>query len=489
MDSIAISSSGGVSVRALISHIMPQLHPSSVLRGVHRATKDSSGHELTTSLINGRLTKTATVDMCCDILDKMSGDEWDEWRASSGPAFKRALRERVASVLSSDQDQVEQAHPPAQQVGEQQVQDQGVEKKAVVLRKALRAINIDGSVRVDEPTGMVSDIDVIRMLCPEKNDDYAKIALKRILEREQQEADQNDTDRATLADRVRYIKINGAWHVTPCSDAPTVIEIIWLLPGSAARAFRKQSAETIARVLGGDVSLSAEIEQRCARLQSTDEGTAFQSVMLGQAPAKKHKGLPEWFEYATNEQKRVYVAAEVKKSVVFTEIEMHEVCKDKIESVGQFGGRDGIEFADRIRDTQRRAAGAPALASASASAPDIGDSAIVVATAIDNSIDPASGKVIATHKVSASVRGPETSICTEAAKIGISTGEKSGQIGKVAKRLYGERYGQEANRNIPTRHTTFRGKPFVERTYFSRDADLIQQAIRMVCCPDEVSTS
>lgn len=473
-------------MRGLISHIMPQLHSSSVLRGVHRAMKDCDGAELTTCLIGGRLAKTATVDVCCDILDKMKGHKWDEWRASSGPAFKRALRERVASVLSTATGQVEQADSPAQHVDEQRVDE--VETKAMVLRKALRSVNIEGSPRVDEPTGMVSDIDVIRMLCPEKNDDYAKIALKRILERAQQEADHDDTDRATLADRVHYMKINNRGHVTPCSDAPTAIEIIWLLPARAARAFRKQSAETIARVLGGDVSLSAEIEQRCARLQSTEEGRAFQSVMLGESPAKKHKSLPEWFEYATDEQKSAFISAEVKKSVVFSEIEIHNLCKDNMQSVGQFAGRDSIEYADRIRDTQRRAA-SDNLLGAPASGTSVDDQAVVVATAIDNSIDPETGLIIATHKVSASVRGPETSICAEAAKLGISTGEKNGQIGKVAKRLYGVKYGEAANSNIPTRHTTFRGKPFVERAYFARDAGLIQQAIRMVCCTPEVSTS
>ncbi|CAM9129855.1 unnamed protein product [Ectocarpus sp. 8 AP-2014] len=489
MDSITIDATTGVvGVKTLIWHIMPQLHTSSVLKGVHRVLKDS-GASMDTTLVNGRFTKTATVDLCCNILDKMGGVKWAQWRQSSGPAFKRALRERVASVVSSGQ--VEQAHPPVQQAEEQQVE--GVETKAVVLRKALRAMNIEGSVRVDERTGMASDIDVIRMLCPEASSEYAAQMLKRVLEREAADGGnhsvQNTRHSAPLADRVHYLKINGDGHVTPVSDAPTAIEIIWLLPARAAREFRKQSADTIARVLGGDVSLCAEIEQRCARLQSIEEGRAYQSFMTGEAPAKKHKSLPEWFEYATNDQKSAYVAAEVKKSVVMTEIEMHEVCKVGLESVGQFAGRDKIEFADRIRDTQRRASRADNLLGAPAPSPeDVGDSAMLIATPIDNSIDPETGMLIATHKVSASVRGPETSICVEAAKLGISTGERAGQVGKVAKRLYGEKYGEEANRDIPTRHTTFRGKPFVERAYFSRDADLIQQAIRIVCCPGQVST-
>lgn len=477
MDNIVIDAcTGVVGVKSLVWHVMPQLHASSVLRGVHRALKDSGG-TMSTTLMNGRLTKTATVDLCCDILDKMSGYLWDQWRQSSGPAFKQALRERVASIVAAN---VEQAHPPEQRAEPEQAE--GVETKAMVLRKALRSVNIDGSVRVDESTGLVSNLDVIRMLCPEKNDDYPKIALRRILEREQKEGDRDDPDRNTVADRVHYIKINGNGHVTPVSDAPTAIEIIWLLPTGAAREFRKQSAETIARVLGGDVSLCDEIEQRCARLQSTEEGRAYQSVMLGESPAKKHKSLPDWFQYATQEQRGVYIEAQVKSSVVLTEIEMHEVCKVGLESVGQFGGRDAIEHGDRIRDTQRRASRANNLLGAPASAPGVGDSAMVVAREVDNSIDPETGKIIATPKCSASVRGPETSICVEAAKLGISTGEKNGQIGKVVKRMYDEKYGPEAARNIPKRHTTFRSKPFPENTYWDRDADLIQQAIRIVCC-------
>ncbi|CAM9393451.1 unnamed protein product, partial [Pylaiella littoralis] len=490
MDSITIDASTGVvGVKTLVWTIMPQLHSGSVLKGVHRPLKDS-GASMDTTLINGRFTKTATVDVCCIILDNTGGMKWDEWRQSSAPAFKRALRERVASVVSSGQ--VEQAHPPVQQAEEQQVD--GVETKAVVLRKALRTMNIEGSVRVDERSGKVSNIDVIKMLCPDASSEDAAHMLTRVLQKEAAcgatTLDQTVHGPVDLANRIERIKINGKGNPTPVSDAPTAIEIIWLLPARAAREFRKQSADTIARVLGGDVSLCAEIEQRCARLQSTEEGRAYQSFMTGEAPAEKHnKSLPEWFQYATKEQKSAYVEAEVKKSVVVTEIEMHEMCKTGLVSVGQFAGRDRIEYADRIRDTLRRASRASNLLGAPAQSPeDVVGSTMPIAKPIDNSIDPETGMLIASHKVSASVRGPETSICVEAAKLGISTGERAGQVGKVAKRLYGARYGELANRDIPTRHTTFRGKPFVERAYFSRDADLIQRAIRIVCCPGQVST-
>ncbi|CAN0320740.1 unnamed protein product, partial [Hapterophycus canaliculatus] len=45
--------------------------------------------------------------------------------------------------------------------------------------------------------------------------------------------------------------------------------------------FRRQSAETICRVLGGDVSLCQEIEQRCSCLQSTEKGRVYQQFVTG----------------------------------------------------------------------------------------------------------------------------------------------------------------------------------------------------------------
>ncbi|CAM9897734.1 unnamed protein product [Ectocarpus sp. 6 AP-2014] len=209
------ATTGVVGVKTLIWHIMPELHSSSVLKGVHRAL-EGSGASMDRTLINGRFTKTATVDLCCDILDKMSGASWQQWRQSSGPAFKNALRERVASVVSSGQ--VEQAHPPVQQA------EEGVEKKAVVLRKALRAMNIEGSVRVDENTGMLSDIDVINMLCPGASPEDAAHMLTRVLEKEAAGGANNHGPTVhgpvALADRIKRIKINGKGNPYPGKRRP-----------------------------------------------------------------------------------------------------------------------------------------------------------------------------------------------------------------------------------------------------------------------------
>lgn len=96
----------------------------------------------------------------------------------------------------------------------------------------------------------------------------------------------------------------------------------------------------------------------------------------------------------------------------------------------------------------------------------VDDLTISVARPVDKSIDPETGVVIATHKYSENVRGPETSICNEAAKMGVKVDEKTGRVGKVLKRLYSNRYGVEASLKVPKRHTTFRGEPLEDRTYY-----------------------
>ena len=58
------------------------------------------------------------------------------------------------------------------------------------------------------------------------------------------------------------LRINGSGRLTPVADARTSVEIIWALPGRAAKEFRRQSAHNVCRMLGADVSLAREIEAR-----------------------------------------------------------------------------------------------------------------------------------------------------------------------------------------------------------------------------------
>lgn len=161
-----------------------------------------------------------------------------------------------------------------------------------VLEKLLRTIGINDSTRIDEASGKGSVIDVIKIVCPGATRDYANKALRRVIAKdrdEQEKAGQNETTSNSIspciANRVDYIRINGKGQITPVSDAKTIIEIIWLLPGRATREFRRRSAEIKCRVLRGDTSICAEIKSRC-----------FQNSMSGDAvrsPAKRARVGPE----------------------------------------------------------------------------------------------------------------------------------------------------------------------------------------------------
>jgi hypothetical protein len=68
-----------------------------------------------------------------------------------------------------------------------------------------------------------------------------------------------------LFENIDQLRINGKGHLTPVADAPTCVEIIWELPGKAAKAFRRQCAHLICRILGADRTLIEEIEVRYNR--------------------------------------------------------------------------------------------------------------------------------------------------------------------------------------------------------------------------------
>jgi hypothetical protein len=114
----------------------------------------------------------------------------------------------------------------------------------------LRELN-PALVRVDEPTQKGSVIDVVRMITG-KNSGHASETIENLSDE--------------LTGKIGHVKINGKGKLTPVADASTLIEIVWELPGKAAKVFRRQSAHLIARYLGADRTLIAEIEARFERV-------------------------------------------------------------------------------------------------------------------------------------------------------------------------------------------------------------------------------
>lgn len=172
----------------------------------------------------------------------------------------------------------EHRRPPQEQPERQDLDrhTEEVENKASALHKSLVGLGIPGpGIRVDEVTGEASLIDLVRMLCPDKNPECVKKTLARVIANDcEHGATQQDQTWDTPSPFQKSCATSRSGQATPVGDAKNNDRGLWLLPAGATRKFRRQSAETITRVLGGDVTLCEEIEQRCARLQSTEEGRA-----------------------------------------------------------------------------------------------------------------------------------------------------------------------------------------------------------------------
>lgn len=80
-----------------------------------------------------------------------------------------------------------------------------------------------------------------------------------------------------LCQKIAHVRINGKGKPTPVADAPTCVEVVWLTPGNQARAFRKECAQLLCRVLGGDLQIAACIE----RQHNVVEGTKASNFLLG----------------------------------------------------------------------------------------------------------------------------------------------------------------------------------------------------------------
>lgn len=91
---------------------------------------------------------------------------------------------------------------------------------------------------------------------------------------------------SSSTEKVQWIRINGCGRVTPVANALTLIEIVYVLPGKAATTFRRSSAAMVCQMLGGDLTILAEVERCLTQMASTSEG-AFLSGTIDQHAATK----------------------------------------------------------------------------------------------------------------------------------------------------------------------------------------------------------
>ncbi|KAG5190875.1 hypothetical protein JKP88DRAFT_175123 [Tribonema minus] len=301
---------------------------------------------------------------------------------------------------------------------------------------------------------MGSVLDVIRLVNPEIPSNQASSTFKRLA-----------TELPDVASACRQLRINGNGKLTPCADARTLVEIVWSLPGKPARAFRRTSATTVCRVLGGDVSLVDEIEGRCRALQATEVGRAAQDFLIGDGSVEVSRELPAELQLATPEQRTLFVTSWMhgrRLALIDREKTQQLALIITNECFGVADARDRVAFGDLVRHVVQP--------------PAHDDGALIVARPMSED-DPS----VATPLAQVAHRGPEISMHSIAAEMGVRI--KAGTeclIRKKVKALYAIKYGTAAAAAIPKRNVPFRGKVFAENTYWKRDQDLMEEAIRTV---------
>ena len=132
---------------------------------------------------------------------------------------------------------------------------------------SITAASLTDGIKVDQVTQKGSVNDVIALVLSTKTRN-AWQTMRRLA-----------IDNPDLHARCMQLRINGKGRETPVADAATLVEIAWLLPGRAAGAFRRKGAESVCRMLGGDLSLVDETQRRHAQVA----GTAEEEFLLADA--------------------------------------------------------------------------------------------------------------------------------------------------------------------------------------------------------------
>lgn len=312
----------------------------------------------------------------------------------------------------------------------------------------------NATIRVDNATQKGSVIDVIRMVlgC---NSSSANTYLTNL-----------KGNFPELGIQIPQLRINGAGRLTPVADAKTLVEIVFLLPGRIARDFRRKSASKICRILGGDPTLVAEIEQRRLSLESTPEGRATQAFLLGESRGEikdDFNGMPIGFRYLEEGQRKVVaqevVALELKRKRIQDMVEGYASLRDMGVEIDP---RTKVEIRDNVSLLTKRNLGIEGAETTS------------MRTLTQDPQTP-------THVLGREDRGHETGIVVVAAKMGVRVPPSmSGPIGKLMKTLYKEKYGLPTDWNdFIKRQTLYQGRPIYENTYYERDEDIIREAINL----------
>ena len=205
-----------------------------------------------------------------------------------------------------------------------------------------------------------------------------------------------------------------------------LIQVVQVLPGKTAAAFRLKCANYMCRLLSGDRSLIPEIIATSEAVPEALQETIMQGVPVAVPELSSvEKRCRE--EHLLLDLKERNFAFQVKRVKIMEEM---------------FGldDRDKLYFKDVIKKSDDRGY-----------------------AAIEDSVDE---------------RGREISIALVCQEIGINPRGKSAQIGKLMAKEWRKAYPGET---MVKRDTLYMGRPYKENTYFQRDYGLLEKACRTIC--------
>lgn len=122
------------------------------------------------------------------------------------------------------------------------------------MQDVLKALD---SIRIDTATNKGSVIDVVRAICGGSSS-YASEIILNITNVDME-----------LGGKITHVNINNKGKPTPVADAVTLMELVWVLPGKHAKDVRRQCAELLCRVLGGDLDVAEGIKHQHDSIQGT----------------------------------------------------------------------------------------------------------------------------------------------------------------------------------------------------------------------------
>ena len=136
------------------------------------------------------------------------------------------------------------------------------------------------------------------------------------------------------------LRINGKGRETPVADAATLVEIAWLCPGKAAIQFRRKGAETVCRMLGGDLTLVDEIQRRRAHVA----GTAEQEFLLADTQDNGTQVALPQLPYSIEQLQQMQAAAAAivasKEGIQQCAVVLHEFPMEKYSMYIELKGKE-----------------------------------------------------------------------------------------------------------------------------------------------------